>query len=925
MTDNELRATLADAVADGIPIDWTTGGAGVDSVDPALLHSFRVISSIGEARRAVVKHDQERGARTLYVLSTAVAAIAGGKLALAFLSGIAGWSRVSPLDLQWGVSLNVVLFGASGVMLIIGGTQDRRVQSLGVLLLIIASAFADPLLPVLPVTERSESTAVIGWARQICPDAFLAFALWWFAWLFPTIPAEPRARRIGHTFLAISAGLGLAMFIANAILGLPAAAAIEGTIRVLNRNAATRLYWPVLFAVAAPAIVFLLWKSRVQTAANKRRVTWFVASLVFGLSPMLVAVIFTPLIPQLRSPEWVTRIGVVLYATLASIVPSTAYAVTVSHVLDVHLVIRRTIQYGLARSSVWCAIVAPLLFVAFDIYQHRLITVAEYLSEGRPAAPLALSCLSLVVLTFRHQMLEWLDRRFRRGATDHTEALARLERGLRSTRTIRDVSLVLTRELGRAVDASSVAVLIVDEQGGQLVALDRDVPSLPRGSALLDLLRSVRTETQLSYRADGALAALLPPTDRAWLTKTGFGLFSPLVGSTGTLLGVVGIGEGRNGLPFTKRDNMLIMAMSGQAALKLENSRLKERSGHGGGVRDPLSVDWENEPATRCPDCATLWPPTTTHCSCGAATIEGALPLVIKGKFRVDRFIGAGGTGIVYHAVDMTLERQVAIKTLLAIRLEHGSRLYREARAMANVMHPNLALIYGAEHWKGTPLLIFEYLDGGTLLESLRSGPLTIEETIDLGTLLADALDRVHASGVLHRDVKPSNIGYTSSGVPKLLDFGLAAILDRSRNSRTPPAVMPTDPGLIEELTWGVHPSTSLTLTQQLIGTPLYLSPEALAGYDPEPSFDLWSLSIVLYEAFAGRHPLAGDTVVEVVKRIHQGAIPDVRHFRPDCPDAFAAFLNDALSPVTARRPSTAGDLRTRLRWLQQTLFPRAV
>jgi serine/threonine protein kinase len=273
----------------------------------------------------------------------------------------------------------------------------------------------------------------------------------------------------------------------------------------------------------------------------------------------------------------------------------------------------------------------------------------------------------------------------------------------------------------------------------------------------------------------------------------------------------------------------------------------------------------------------------------------------------------------------MTLERQVAIKTLLAIRLEHGSRLYREARAMANVMHPNLALIYGAEHWKGTPLLIFEYLDGGTLLESLRSGPLTIEETIDLGTLLADALDRVHASGVLHRDVKPSNIGYTSSGVPKLLDFGLAAILDRSRNSRTPPAVMPTDPGLIEELTWGVHPSTSLTLTQQLIGTPLYLSPEALAGYDPEPSFDLWSLSIVLYEAFAGRHPLAGDTVVEVVKRIHQGAIPDVRHFRPDCPDAFAAFLNDALSPVTARRPSTAGDLRTRLRWLQQTLFPRAV
>jgi hypothetical protein len=921
MTDDDLSVALADAVADGISIDWTIRGAGVDTLDPALLHSFRVISSIGEDRRAVVKNDQDRGARTLFFLSATVAAIAGGKLALAFLSGVAGWSRVSPLDLAWGIGLNILLFGAAGIMLIIGGTRDRRVQSLGVLLLIIASAFADPLLPL---AQQSETRAVLAWARQVCPDAFLAFALWHFAWLFPTLPAEPRARTIGRTFLATSAGLGLALFMANTVKGLTGAAAIEGALRLLDRNDATRLYWPLLFAVAAPAIAFLLWKSRRQTAANKRRVTWFVGSLVLGLSPMLVAVSLTPLVPQLKDPEWQRRIGATLYVMLASIVPSTAYAVTVSHVLDVHLVIRRTIQYGLARSSVWCAIVGPLLFVAFDIYRHRLITVAEYFSEGRPIAPLALSCLSLVVLTFRHHMLEWLDRWFHRGTTDHTEALARLERGLRTARTIRDVSRVLRREVGRAVDTASVAVLLVDQQG-QLVALDHEVPPLPPGSALIDLLRSVRTETQLSYRADGALSTLLPPSDRAWLTETGFGLFSPLMGSAGTLLGVVGIGEGRSGLPYTKRDNMLITAMSGQAALKLENSRLTERTGHRGGVRDALSVDWDNEPATRCPECATLWSPTTTRCECGATTIEAALPLVVKGKFRVDRFIGAGGAGVVYHAVDMTLDRQVAIKTLLVTRIEQVSRLHREARAMANVMHPNLALIYGAEHWKSTPLLIFEYLDGGTLLDSLRSGPLTLEETIDLGTLLADALDRVHTSGVLHRDVKPSNIGYTSSGVPKLLDFGLAAILDRSRSSRTPLAVMPTDPSLVEELTWGVHPSTSLTLTQQLIGTPLYLSPEALAGHTPEASFDLWSLSMVLYEAFAGRHPLAGDTVVDVVKKIQQGTIPNVRDFRPDCPDAFAAFLDDALSPVAARRPATAGDLRTRLRWLQKTLFARAV
>jgi serine/threonine protein kinase len=365
--------------------------------------------------------------------------------------------------------------------------------------------------------------------------------------------------------------------------------------------------------------------------------------------------------------------------------------------------------------------------------------------------------------------------------------------------------------------------------------------------------------------------------------------------------------------------------MSGQAAMKLENSRLKEWSGSAAG-RGSIegAADWENEPAERCPDCCAMWRPATRRCACGSPTVEAALPLNVRGKFQVERFIGAGGTGVVYLAVDLALDRKVAIKTLPSIRLEHASRLHREARAMANVLHPNLALIYGAEQWKGTPLLIFEYLEGGTLLDSLRRGPLDLEEAIDLGTVLADALDRVHGSAILHRDIKPSNIGYTSDGVPKLLDFGLAAILDRSRGTRTQPAVLPSDPTLIAELAWGTEPTTTLTITQQLVGTPLYLSPEALAGQAPQPSFDLWSLSVVLYEAYAGRHPLAGESIVEVVRTIQRGTLPDIRDYRPECPPAFAAFLNDALSPMPARRPESAADLRTRLRWLQGHLFPAA-
>lgn len=922
MSDEEIGESLAAAVADHASIDWRSSSERLDGADSDLVHSLKVISAIGAARRASVVTADSPGARALFGLSLAVAAVTIAKLALAAVAMVAGWSLVASGTVPWASSVNVLLFGLSGVLLVAGSTRDRRVQALGLLFLIIASSFNNGPLPLL--LKGAVLSALTSLSAPLYTEAFLALALWQFVWLFPSEPKQLWARTIGRTFLLTSSIVGVVLFVANAVLAFaaPGSPAAEG-LRVLDRTAATLLYWPLLFTVAAPAIPYLIWKSRVETAANRRKVAWFVASIGLALTPMLVAVLLTPVIPALGTPLWRARVGVIVYIALASIVPTTAYAVAVQHVLDLHLVIRRTIQYGLAKTSVWCAILLPLLYLLLDIYRYRGLRVGDYLTVRQPIQPLILSLVSFAVLTYRHQILRHVDRWFSRESADHTESLARLERGLRSARTIRDISTVLKREIERAISPRSVAVLMIDERGGQLVSLESAVPPLRQGSALLDLLRSVRTEIQLSYRADGPVAGLLPPNDRAWLSGTGFGLFSPLIGSPGTLLGVVGIGEGSNGLPYTERDCMLITAMSGQAALKLENSQLRERA-PAGTRSDPIGTiaDWENEPAERCPECKSMWRPGTRHCSCGVATVEAALPLNVKGKFQVERFIGSGGTGVVYLAVDLALDRKVAIKTLPAIRLKHASRLHREARAIANVLHPNLALIYGAEEWKGTPLLIFEYLEGGTLLDSLVRGPITLEEVIDLGTLLADALDRVHGSGVLHRDIKPSNIGYTSAGVPKILDFGLAAILDRSRSDGTLPAVLPSDPGLIAELAWGAEPSASLTVTQQLVGTPLYLSPEALAGQVPQPSFDLWGLSLVLYQAFAGRHPLAGESMVDLVKRIQRGSLPDIRDFRPECPAVFAGFLNDALSPVASRRPATAAELRTRLRWLQGHLFP---
>ena len=273
--------------------------------------------------------------------------------------------------------------------------------------------------------------------------------------------------------------------------------------------------------------------------------------------------------------------------------------------------------------------------------------------------------------------------------------------------------------------------------------------------------------------------------------------------------------------------------------------------------------------------------------------------------------------GVVYLAVDMVLNRRVAIKTLPSLRPESAERLRREARTMATVLHPNLALIYGTEQWRGTPMLIVEYLDGGTLRDWLRRGPVSYVKAIDLGIVLADVLDRVHTSGVLHRDVKPSNIGYTSDGRPKLLDFGLA-LLNRTGDSRD--TNEPLSDGATKALFRSCDPEATVTVAERLVGTPLYLAPEALAGIPPQPSFDLWGLALVLYEAIAGHHPFAAADAATVLAAAKRGGVPDIRDHRPTCPAGVAAFLRDALSPDVAQRPKNAGAMRSELHRLRAAI-----
>jgi Protein kinase domain/GAF domain len=917
-----LPETLAAAVADGASVDWAaieTQAVGVTNAD--LVRQLRVIAAM-RVRNGATRDLSTPWLRHAVVGTFGVGVtLAAAKVLVAIAGAIIAFAAAAVPPAAWPFALNLMVFGVGGLLMVVGGGNDRRLQLLGGVYLTIASAFVGPF----QATARTVVGVLVDGLALCAPESFFALGMWLFAWAFPAEPLQRRTRLVAVGSIVVAAVVGSVLFGTSFVVEAHHAWAFDGArlpgiFHAFDRQAPQSMYWPLCFGLALPAVPFLVAKSRTESPERRRKVARFLAALAFGLLPILVAAIATPFISALRTADYRQSLGVVVYLGLASIVPMTAYAVAVNHVMDWQFVIRMALRYALARYAIRAAILAPLSYLAIDVFLHRGLTILQYLELQRPTGLLAFSGLGLVALTFRPHLVRAVDRWFLREPLDAAEALARLEHRFRAGEHLREISTVLADELTRALHADRVAVMLLADDGASLVSLDGRVPSIPHNSVLVEILRSSRNDIRVEVGS--AIARLLPEPDRDWLDDTAARLLSPLVGSSGDLLGFVAIASGPDELPYTERHTALVTAMCSRAALQLENRWLRQTQADP--ARGPATVGsgvaWQDEPAVWCPNCTQTWSPDTRRCRCGTATRPAALPLFVNAKFRLQRVLGAGGTGVVYLATDLTLDRKVALKTLPPVRREFAARLRREARAMAAVRHPNLATIYGAEEWHETPLLVVEYLEGGTLLDALAEAPLSPDETIDLGITLADALDRVHGSGVLHRDIKPSNIGFTADGTPKLLDFGLAAMLDSSKGPGSTVPTMPVDAAELAGRFRDLSASSTLTITQQVVGTPLYLAPEALAGSPPRESFDLWSLNLVLYEAVAGRHPLGGRAVPDVVDAIQHETLPDVRDFRPECPAPLAAFLADALSRVASRRPVSASALRTRLRGLRARL-----
>ena len=297
----------------------------------------------------------------------------------------------------------------------------------------------------------------------------------------------------------------------------------------------------------------------------------------------------------------------------------------------------------------------------------------------------------------------------------------------------------------------------------------------------------------------------------------------------------------------------------------------------------------------------------------------GARPALASGTMighcRIIDQIGAGGMGEVYRARDSKLGRDVAIKVLpahLTHDPERRARFAREARVLGTLNHPHIGAIYGLEETDGVTGLVLELVDGPSLANRLRRGPIKIRETLTISRQIAEALDAAHEKGIVHRDLKPANIvlqgASGSAGGPraKVLDFGLAkplfGVLSDGLPGSSSGAIEGTDEG-------------------RILGTPAYMSPEQARGQPVDKRTDIWAFGCVCFEMLTGRSPFAGQTVSETVARILERE-PDWTLLPSDTPPAVQTLLRRCLRKDPDRRLRDIGDARIELDDQHQMVGP---
>src|SRR5580700_272384 len=275
--------------------------------------------------------------------------------------------------------------------------------------------------------------------------------------------------------------------------------------------------------------------------------------------------------------------------------------------------------------------------------------------------------------------------------------------------------------------------------------------------------------------------------------------------------------------------------------------------------------------------------------------------------YRILEQLGAGGMGVVFKAQDNRLERAVALKFLpenLVQQPQALERFRREARAASALNHPGICTIYDVGEQDGQAFIAMEFIDGESLRSHIHGKPLPLDELLDLGIQIAEALDAAHAEGIIHRDIKPANIFVTKRGRAKVLDFGLAKLVPKGvANVGADSAARPSD---------------STSIVGIISGTPSYMSPEQVRGDDLDERTDIFSLGLLLYEMATGRQAFSGGTGGKIIEAVLTRSPVPARNINPDIPPRLEEIINRAVHKDREQRYQHAADIRADLQQLER-------
>lgn len=882
-----VAGRLAVAIGDGEPVHWESAESlPLTDREQSLVRELHTIARLSSSRSGQSTFAPSTSLPFLW-LAILVLAAAQVALALITLPIVTGFQSRGFRGYQFVLT---GLFSGAAVFLAWAGSGDTRARSLGYVYLLVAAAFAQPLLAVVGMTWDGWPIRTLG---GLYPEAFLPFALWQFIREFPRARPLTLFDRHASRVSAIFAVVGLALFTNSWVMSFQSFRVHSGVSawlwqlrRTPAASSTSTWFWLIVSSLMMPSLALSIWRLRASDRDERRRVMWFVCAVGLGLAPLFVVALLRAVSPGFRAIMATPRtirgfIDALVLVAMLSVPFTTAYAVVVHKILAVRLVIHRALQYALARYTLHVLIALPTVVPLWEGYHARERRIADVLADPRTVTAGWVSLLFFALRMSRKPLLAALDRFFVGKPIDHSDTLGEAAKAISHGRTAREVAFETAEHINHAFGASHVAVLT--RRGNGYSMLCGTAPGMSADTSFPDLLREAPA-VDLSW--SGRLFGLLPQDDREWLYRGGFQVVARISSSQQEVAGLVAVSGRANGLPFSKADLSLLTAMLHTTGLALDRPLADDSA--------DVTVDGESQGAVECDRCGAVG--AAPSCACSASVRPASLPSVLGQKFEVIRRLGRGGMGIVYLGRDLRLDRPVALKTLPQVSGAAVEGMFSEAKTMALVDHPNLAHIYALEVWKSTPVLVVEYLPGGTLSDRLAEGPLSIAEALRTGASVADALSALHAAGILHRDVKPSNVGFTKVGVPKLLDFGVARLLGHADPEGKKAAPLPV--------------SEQLAMSTAVAGTPRYLPPETWEGGAPNIFVDLWGTAVVVLEALVGAYPFTAKGAALFV------APSDWSRWRAALPAEVVEFLERALDRDPRRRPQSAVSLADELRSL---------